>query len=289
VLEVDREVLLLIQPRRVARVLEVLRGRVLALAADDQRRAGLVDEDRVDLVHDRVAEVPLHELREVAGHVVAQVVEAELVVGAVRDVAAVGLLPGAGAKVLQAGVGMGLVEVLGVVDEGPVLALALRLDHAQRQPEQREDGAHPAGVAASQVVVDGDQVRAPPGERVEVERQRRDQGLALAGLHLRDLALVEDDSPHQLDVVRPQPDRPPCRLADDREGFDQHLLQDLGRTATLLYPRLELVGARAQAGVVEGLEVGLEGGDGLGRAHVLLDLPVVGVDQAGDELHVSLR
>jgi hypothetical protein len=64
-------------------------GGVGDLARDDERGAGLVDEDRVDLVDDRVVVAALHLLgSRLIGHVVAQVVEAELVVGAVGDVGA---------------------------------------------------------------------------------------------------------------------------------------------------------------------------------------------------------
>ena len=62
----------------------------LALAADDERRARLVDEDRVDLVDDGVVERALRVVERRELHVVAQVVEAELVVLAVGDVGAVG-------------------------------------------------------------------------------------------------------------------------------------------------------------------------------------------------------
>ena len=59
---------------------------------DDQRRAGLVDEDRVDLVDDAVVVAALLHLVGLGlRHVVAQVVEAHLVVGAVRDVGLVAL------------------------------------------------------------------------------------------------------------------------------------------------------------------------------------------------------
>ena len=59
-----------------AREADVELGRVSHLAADDQRGAGLVDEDRVDLVHDAVVVAPLDLLGPGHGHVVAQVVEA---------------------------------------------------------------------------------------------------------------------------------------------------------------------------------------------------------------------
>ena len=65
--------------------------RLVGRAADDQRRARLVDEDRVDLVDDGEVVAALDRSSAVHGHVVAQVVEAELVVGAVGDVGGVRL------------------------------------------------------------------------------------------------------------------------------------------------------------------------------------------------------
>jgi hypothetical protein len=67
-----------------------MRGVVFGLAADDQRRARLVDQDRVHLVHDGVVQAALHPVGGLVDHVVAQVVEAVLVVGAVGDVGRVG-------------------------------------------------------------------------------------------------------------------------------------------------------------------------------------------------------
>ena len=93
------------------------------------------------------------------------------------------------------------------------------------------DRPHPLHVAAGQVVVDRDQVRAAPGERVQVERQRRDQRLALAGLHLGDLALVQDDAAEALHVEVAQADGAPRRLAHGRERLRQDLVEGdlLGR------------------------------------------------------------
>ena len=78
---------------RDAREVVVDLRRRLRLAGDDERRARLVDEDRVDLVHDRVRMAALHDALERDRHVVAQVVEAELGVRPVGDVGAVGLAP----------------------------------------------------------------------------------------------------------------------------------------------------------------------------------------------------
>ena len=61
---VDREVLVLDQARDDLGELGIELGRVLTLAADDQRRARLVDQDRVDLVDDREVQLALHHVVE---------------------------------------------------------------------------------------------------------------------------------------------------------------------------------------------------------------------------------
>ena len=67
-------------------------------------------------------------------HVVAQIIEAELVVGAVGDVAAVGVLA---------------LLIVEIVD-----------DDADGQAEELVEAAHPFGVAFGEVIVDGDDVNA---------------------------------------------------------------------------------------------------------------------------------
>jgi hypothetical protein len=62
------------------------------------------------------------------------------------------------------------------------------------------DLAHPFGVALGEVVVDGDDVDALAGERVEIDRQRRDQRLAFAGAHFGDRAVVQHHAADQLHV-----------------------------------------------------------------------------------------
>src|SRR6188508_3874411 len=71
--------------------LDVLVGRLLCLAADDEWRPRLVDEDVVDLVDDREEVAALLASGEIDDEVVAQEVEPELVVGPIRHVRAVRL------------------------------------------------------------------------------------------------------------------------------------------------------------------------------------------------------
>ena len=190
----------------------------LIVRPDDQRGPRLVDQDAVGLVDDRVmvgaldrrlglgvittAQERLLErlARGVATELqplqlVAEEVEAELLAGAVGDVAGI---------------------------RRPAIAVGLpRLDAADGHPKQAVNRRHPIGVALGQVVVDRDNVDAFALERVQVRRQGGDQGLPLAGLHLGDRAEVDGRAADELDVVMPLLDGPFGRLAHQGEGLDE--------------------------------------------------------------------
>ena len=197
-------------------------------ARDDERRTGLVDEDRVDLVHDAEVVAALDAVGQPDRHVVAQVVEAELGVGAVGDVGRVGVAPR----------GLG----------------HHRRDHADRDAEPLVDRRHPLGVAAGQVVVDRDEVDPAAEQRVQVDGRHRGQGLALAGLHLGDAPLVQRHGPDQLHVEHPQAEAAHPRLAGDGERLVDQVLE-LGPVGEA---GLELVGLGAQLLVAELLHLRLE-------------------------------
>src|SRR5439155_26666662 len=97
--------------------------------------------------------------------------------------------------------------------------------HPDADPEEMEDGSHPLRVAPGQVVVDGDDVDAAAGQRVQGGGEGRDEGLALARLHLGDLPLVEDDPADQLDVEVAHPEGSAYRLASHREDVRQDLVE----------------------------------------------------------------
>ena len=97
-------------------------------------------------------------------------------------------------------------------------------------------------------------MRAAAGEGVEVERQARDEGLALAGLHLGDVALVEDDPAHQLHVEHALVRRALAGLADGRERLEGEVVEALA----VLEPLPELRRLPRELGVGQLLELGLE-------------------------------
>ena len=198
-----------------------------------------------DLVDDGVVMPALHHLGCAHLHVVAQVVEAQLVVGAVGDVAGVLL--------------------------APLVVVELMHDDADGEPEELVDPAHPFGVALGQVVVDGDDVDPLAGERVEVDGKRGDQRLALAGLHLGDPALVQHHAADQLHVEMPLAQRALGRLAHGGEGRHQQILE-VGAVGQLL---AEVCGAGSQLGVRQALELGLQCIDRLDGGPIDLELAVV--------------
>ena len=173
-------------------MIEVLRFG--GLATNDEWRPGLVNEDVVDLVHDRKGVTTLRPSFEFGDHVVSQVVEAELVVRAVGDVGGVRLPACDGAQArgaLFAAAELSVVEIRGVVG-----------DDAERDAEEGEEWAHPLRVAPRQVVVDGDDVYSVACEGVRGSGERRDERLPFASAHLWNLSLVKDDRAKDLHVVR---------------------------------------------------------------------------------------
>ena len=155
----------------------------------------------VDFVDDGVEVAALDHVLQPVLHVVAQIIEAVFVVGAVGDVARIGFLA------------LGVVEA---VD-----------DHPGGHAEEAVDLSHPFGVASGEVVVDGDDVDALAGQRVEVDRKCRDQRLAFAGLHLGDVAFVQHHAADQLHVEMSLAEGALGRLAHGGEGRNQDVVEGL--------------------------------------------------------------
>ena len=130
-------------------------------------------------------------------HVVAQVVEAELVVRAVGDVGGV----------------------------GSALILRIHVRQVDTTVSPRKLNTLPIHRGAARQVMFTVTMCAPAGERVEIGGQRRDEGLAFAGLHLGDLAVVQDHAAEELDIEMTHAQRALRRLAHDRESIGEELVE----------------------------------------------------------------
>src|SRR5581483_2606531 len=104
---------------------------------------------------------------------------------------------------------------------------------------------------------------------VQVGRQGRHQGLALAGLHLRHPAEVQRRPAHDLDVVVALAEDPPGGLPDDGEGLGQEVVEIL----PVVEAGAEGHGPGRQLVVRQGLDLGLEGPDLGDDSLQRLDLP----------------
>ena len=147
-------------------------GGLVPLAGNNQRGTRFVDEDGVNLVDDGEIVPALHFVFLIDDHVVAQIVEAELVVRTIGNVGIVSLLAGS------------IVHIVG--------------NQADRQTKEAVQLAHPFGVAAGQIVVDGNHVDALACQAVQIRGERRHKRFTFTGLHLGDTALMEHDAADDL-------------------------------------------------------------------------------------------
>ncbi len=177
----------------------VLVRRFFARAGNDQRRTRFIDQDRIDFVDDGEIEFALDIIFQPEFHVVAQVVEPELVVRAVGDVGVVGFAP---------------LAIIEIVHDG-----------ADGQSERAMNPAHPLGVAPRQVIVHGDDVNAFAFERVQIAGERGDQRFSFAGFHFGDAAAMQHDAADELHIEVPHVQNAAAGFAADRERFDQKVVE----------------------------------------------------------------
>ena len=97
-------------------------------------------------------------------------------------------------------------------------------------------------------------MHAPAGERVEVGRHGGDERLSLTGLHLGDVALVEHDGAHDLDVEVALAEGSPGGLPHQGERLREDLVELLALRDLLPEP----VGTFSELGFAELLDLVLE-------------------------------
>ena len=120
-------------------------------------------------------------------------------------------------------------------------------DQAHRQAQEAVYLAHPLAVAAGQIVVDGDDMHALAGQGVEIGGQNGHQGLALAGLHFGDAALMQNDAANELHPEGLHAQNTPGRLPRRSKG----LRQDIVKRLPLGKSSFEFVGLGAKLRVAE--------------------------------------
>ena len=122
----------------------------------NQRRTGIVNQNRIHLIHHRVMMLALHQVIDRVGHVIPQIIEAKFVVGPVRYIRPVSLPSG--------------------LRIGPMSVNAIN-----PQSMKFKNRTVPLRVTTSQIIIDRNNMHTQTSQRVEVGRQGRNQGLAFAG------------------------------------------------------------------------------------------------------------
>ena len=168
---------------------------------NNQGRARFVDKDGVHFIDDGEVMAALDAIGEVIFHVVAKIVEAKFVVRTVSNV--------------------------GVIRRTALSIIQIVHDHANAQAQRAIQRAHPLGVAARQIIVDGNDVYAAPSQRIQTGRQGGHQRFSFAGFHFGDFAFVQDHATDQLHVEMAHVQEAPTRFAHQRKCRYDRWLQGL--------------------------------------------------------------
>ena len=143
----------------------------------------------------------LHHLAKFVLHIIAQIIEAEFIVGAVGDVGRVCL---------------------------PTLVIVEPVhDDAHAHAQKLVDAPHPFRIATGQVIVDCDDVNALARERVQVSGHRRHKRLALARAHFGDVASVQHHAANHLHVEMALAERAARGFAHGGESGRKQIVERL--------------------------------------------------------------
>ena len=193
----------------------------------------------------------------VDGHIVPQVIEAHLVVGAVGDVR--------------------------IVCRPALVTGEAVDDQTHVQAQEAVDLAHPLAVALGQIVVDRDHVDALSLQGVQVTGQHGDEGLALAGLHLGNAPLVEHQPADELHRKGLHAQHAPGRLPGGGKGLRQQVVQGL----SLLQPPPEFRGLGLELLVAQRTVLVLQGEDPVHDGAELFQLALgIGTENLIQKSHV---
>ena len=149
----------------------------------------------------------LHALAGAADHVVPQVVEAELAVGAVGDVW----------------------EVL----PPPLTRIHIVLQTAYAHAQKAVDLTHPLAIALGKVIVHSDDMDTLAADGIQVRREWGDKGLSLASPHFGDHPPVQDNTTHELNGEVTHPKGTPGGFPHGSKGLWEQVVELLSPLVAL--------------------------------------------------------
>ena len=143
---------------------------------NNQRCTGIVNQHGVNLVDNGVVVFALYQIERAAGHVVAQIVETEFVVGTESNIGQISLT-----TFFRIG--------------------TMFVDAIYRQAVEHIERTHPFRVTFRQVVVDSNHVYTAAGKCIQENGQGGHQSFTFTGSHFRNLTLMQYHTTEQLYIV----------------------------------------------------------------------------------------
>ena len=166
---------------------------------NNQGGARLVNQNRIDFIHNRIGQAALYPVGGVIHHVVAQIVKTEFIICTVGNISCVRSLF--------------------------LLMRHLRQIDADTQAEKAIKRPHPLGITAGQIVVHGHDMHPLARKCIQINWQGGGQGLAFTGTHFSNLALMQGNTTDQLNVKMAHAHDTFRSLANCSECLGQKLIQ----------------------------------------------------------------
>ena len=188
----------------------------------------------------------LNHLREFILHVVAQVIKAVLVVGAVSDIA---------------GVSSATLVIIQAVD-----------DDTHAHAEKVINLSHPLRVAPGKVIIDGHNMDTTARQSIQINRERRDKRFAFSRFHFCNAALMQHHAADQLNIEMALTQRTPCSFPHGRKGWHKQIIQCFTRSDL----GFEHFGTGQQLRVAQCLYFRFKRVDGFDLGSIAFDPAVVG-------------
>ena len=145
------------------------------MTGNDQRCSCLIDQNRVHLINNGKFHATLYELFFIDHHIISQIIKAQFVVRHISNITVISCTS--------------FIIVHGIQH------------HADSKSQEFMYFSHPLGITLRQIIVDRDNMNPFSGQRIQVCRKCRHEGLTFTGSHLGNSSLMQDNTTNQLHPV----------------------------------------------------------------------------------------
>ena len=192
---------------------------VAGWSGNNEWRTGFINQDGVDLIDDCEVELALTQILWVFDHVVAKVVETELVVGHITKIS---LFASSRFQMFETRIIMIFVFIFGIIDKASFIN-----DDANGEAEEVIKFTHPTRITLSEIIVYSHNMNTATCQGIEVDWEGCNESFTFASFHLGDVALVKGDTADKLNVKRTHLKDALTGFTNERESVWQNLVKRL--------------------------------------------------------------